>query len=905
MEVVSKTVIDPNIAVLQPFDYTVVVRNNGPQEARGVEFSDPLPDGMQLTGPPSVEINVPGFENTACSGVAGESVVNCTFGTVQANAALTLTIPVRIVSFTTATLTNTASVSVDEDATYDTDPDNNEKSVLINVERLTLSGRVFQKADATQPNDPFDVGNDAPIGGIAITVSGVDVGGNTINITQLSNPDGTYSIDLPPSNGAGYTVTRGNVPMNINTAGAQLGSGPGTPGTVQAVERMDGVVLDVNGVDYDFWIASNDITLQPPTISGYVYFDRNRDRVRPSVPNQDPLVQDWTVILWADLADGSRERVCELRTDQYGFYQFDNVRCNTAGYDQWATSGLPVSGGQPAGYSDIINTFTIEFSSDDGLAGEPQSGGGAGTTQPRSITGITLNPGQNITEQNLPIDPAGVIYDALTRQPVPGAQVFFEDENGIPVDAACLIGGINPIVTNATGIYQFLLDTNPPGCAVYSHAGPREYSLRVVPPAGYLPGPSELIPACTNALSVGNPGPFDVQNSDNPPSEAAPQHDPALCPVNTAGLNPFNQTSTQYYFLFNLITSGAGASGDVVRNHIPLDPILGGAINVVKTTPKGDVTRGELVPYQIKATNTLAVALTDIAIEDQIPPGFQYVQDSALLNGVKSEPQINGRHLRWPAQTLAAGEEVSIQLLLVVGSGVEFNEYVNRAWAMNSLANTRVSNIATATVRVVPDPIFDCTDIIGQVFDDQNRDGYQNEGEPGIPGVRLASPRGWLITADDYGRFHVACADVPSELRGGNFILKLDERSLPSGYRVTTENPRVVRVTQGRMVKLNFGAAIHRIVRLDLTSEVFTAEHELKPNYAKHMQQLLPHLHEQPSILRIAYQLDIGGDMDHARERIGAVRAWLQEHWEEQGCCYDLRIEEEIVPGAERIEVSQ
>ena len=54
---------------------------------------------------------------------------------------------------------------------------------------------------------------------------------------------------------------------------------------------------------------------------------------------------------------------------------------------------------------------------------------------------------------------------------------------------------------------------------------------------------------------------------------------------------------------------------------------------------------------------------------------------------------------------------------------------------------------------------------------------------------------------------------------GSNFIVKLDPRTLPTGYRVTTENPRKVRLTRGKMVKLNFGAAITRLVKLDLNAQ--------------------------------------------------------------------------------------
>ena len=152
------------------------------------------------------------------------------------------------------------------------------------------------------------------------------------------------------------------------------------------------------------------------------------------------------------------------------------------------------------------------------------------------------------------------------------------------------------------------------------------------------------------------------------------------------------------------------------------------------------------------------------------------------------------------------GEAATIKLLLVVGSGVQPGEYDNQAFVLSN--GVRISNIATATVRIIPDPVFDCSDIIGKVFDDANKNGYQDKGEDGIAAVRLATVNGLLVTTDDYGRFHVACADIPDEERGSNFIMKLDERTLPSGYRITTENPRVVRMTRGKMTKLNFGASI-------------------------------------------------------------------------------------------------
>ena len=66
---------------------------------------------------------------------------------------------------------------------------------------------------------------------------------------------------------------------------------------------------------------------------------------------------------------------------------------------------------------------------------------------------------------------------------------------------------------------------------------------------------------------------------------------------------------------------------------------------------------------------------------------------------------------------------------------------------------------------------------------------------------------GVLITTDAEGRYHVPCAAIPDAAIGSNFLLKLDPRTLPTGYQVTSENPRDVRVTRGKVTVLNFGAA--------------------------------------------------------------------------------------------------
>lgn len=392
------------------------------------------------------------------------------------------------------------------------------------------------------------------------------------------------------------------------------------------------------------------------------------------------------------------------------------------------------------------------------------------------------------------------------------------------------------------------------------------------------------------------PDPANIQAQVGPPPLSATIVDPAApagaCPATTAGLNAANQVSTQHFFTLDIDTT-LGGSADVLNNHIPLDPADTSAINVIKTTPVVNASVGEFVPYTISVTNTTTTPFNNVDIVDVIPPGFSLVEGSGSLDGNSLQPNVNGNNLTWTPINLPASGTLEFKVILIVGSGVDVGEFTNQAFV--SFANTRISNIGTATVRVVADPIFDCSDIIGKVFDDQNVNGYQDKGEPGIANARLATVNGLLITADDHGRFHVACADVPDAQRGSNFLLKLDERTLPSGYRVTTENPRVVRLTRGKLTKMNFGAAIHRVIRVDVTDQAFkTNGLELKDNWHQEFARLVDILRNGPAVLRLGYEIT-HEDKDLAKDRIENLTKTLKKLWKNNKCCHEVTIEHEFV----------
>ncbi len=205
------------------------------------------------------------------------------------------------------------------------------------------------------------------------------------------------------------------------------------------------------------------------------------------------------------------------------------------------------------------------------------------------------------------------------------------------------------------------------------------------------------------------------------------------------------------------------------------------AVAITKTTPLINVSRGALVPYQITFSNQLAVAFPDLSLVDRFPAGFSYVKGSAQIDGIRVEPTIGERELVWTNLGVGSSSQRRLVLLLAVGAGVTDAEYINRVRAVSSQTGAPLSGEAHASVRVVPDPTFDCTDVLGKVFDDHNRNGEQERGERGLQGVRLVTARGLAATTDQYGRFRITCAVVPRDGRGSNFVQKIDERTLPTG----------------------------------------------------------------------------------------------------------------------------
>jgi hypothetical protein len=229
-----------------------------------------------------------------------------------------------------------------------------------------------------------------------------------------------------------------------------------------------------------------------------------------------------------------------------------------------------------------------------------------------------------------------------------------------------------------------------------------------------------------------------------------------------------------------------------------------------------------------------------------------------------------------------------------VGAGVSEGEFVNRAQALSGVGGAAVSGEATARVRVIPDVTFDCTDVIGKVFNDANRNGLQDDGEEGLAGVRVVTARGLAATTDQYGRYHMSCAITPHESRGSNFVLKLDDRTLPSGFRMSTDLVQIKSATRGQALRFNFGASIFRVVGIDLSDAVFEPRTaEIRVQWQPRLNLLVDELRKAPAVLRLSYVADTE-DAALVEKRVEAVKRQLTAAWKAANYSYALTIEPEV-----------
>ncbi|MHA6268279.1 DUF7507 domain-containing protein [Aliiroseovarius sp. CAU 1755] len=525
-------------------------------------------------------------------------------------------------------------------------------------------------------------------------------------------------------------------------------------------------------------------------------------------------------------------------------------------------------------------TITMVYSTANGFPTAPNTASATSTqlTTP-SIGQGPLTPNDNDGD-GIPdyqdFDPTGYFYCEQDGSVLTGGQVSISGGGFTQTG----VGTNGPIVVTddgTDGFYQFFV------------TAPGTYTLAVTYPPIGAPSTTRTQSGTIDLTTLLPTNPAPIGSGANADGSSLVDY--------SAGGNPF-------YFTFDI----EAGDPEVLNNNIPLmDCRPSVPIVATKTADRETAVFGESVNFTLTFENQSGATFSDTRLVDELPPGLLYTPGTARVNGAGVEPNVSGRKLRW-IETLGASEKITITFAARIASRGNFGTLTNRTWAQDANGNV-LSNVATADIEIRPEHVFDCSDVIGKVFDDKNRNGYQdgpgtlpeaildddlydgskgklaptverpNTTEPGLPDVRLVSPNGTIITTDDYGRFSVPCAALPRTI-GSNFMLKLDKRSLPTGYRVTTENPRVIRLTPGKIAKLNFGAAIGNVVDIDLNAAAF-APGSATPSdgLSRALTSLIGQISDKETAIELTYVLGAGEDPASARARLRVVKQLLKRDW--------------------------
>jgi uncharacterized repeat protein (TIGR01451 family) len=401
----------------------------------------------------------------------------------------------------------------------------------------------------------------------------------------------------------------------------------------------------------------------------------------------------------------------------------------------------------------------------------------SGTTQSGSngnrfaVDIASLPAGSTLAAQDLPLDPSGVVYDAVTRQPVANAVVIF-CRKGAPMAPNDLINGaLYNVVdascvsmnTGASGAYQFVLQAGVTGV----------FTLDVSSvPSGYLPGLAKSIPAKTITLNSAAPaaGIADA-NPATPAFEVQMQ----------AGSPPVGE-STSYFVSFAL---DRGAK-DVIHNHIPLDPSMPTKIFASKTGDRSVVELGDTLKYTIQVRHASGSPLPAVTAMDRLPAGFKYIPGSTTIDGAAVTDVVAGIAGVGPQLNFKLGALAVNQLLTFTyraraavgsleGSGIN---------VVQAVSDTIRSNEARFRVKVTGGVFTKEACVVGKIFVDCNGNAVQDAEEIGIPGVRLYLEDGTYLVSDVEGKYSY-CGLKPM-----THMLKVDATTLPRGSRLTTSSNR-------------------------------------------------------------------------------------------------------------------
>jgi len=380
--------------------------------------------------------------------------------------------------------------------------------------------------------------------------------------------------------------------------------------------------------------------------------------------------------------------------------------------------------------------------------------------------------GRRITTTVTLIDPAGVVFDSRSNEPVPGAIVRLVTATGgvcsstlasvsmLNMATGQLTASPNPVTTGADGRFEFPVVAQGSYCVLVTT--PNGYTFTsTVAYTDLPPGRNILATGPTSGGSYGGSFPVDI------------------------------------------------STGPVAVD-IPVDAGIVSGLFVQKTAQREVVEPGETLDYTVRVKNQSGLTLDrgDVLLTDSLPAGFTYVTGTARVAGksIADPAGKGGPTLVFTIGHMLRDQEVTLTYRVRVGPGAMQGDGINRIQASYQATGTTLvarSNIATARVRVQGGVFSDKAYLVGKIYADCNANGQQDAGEVGVPAVRFFLEDGTSVITDSEGKYSLY------GLTARTRVLKVDTTTLPTGARLTAFGNRSGGKAESRFVDLKNGE-LHR-----------------------------------------------------------------------------------------------
>lgn len=371
----------------------------------------------------------------------------------------------------------------------------------------------------------------------------------------------------------------------------------------------------------------------------------------------------------------------------------------------------------------------------------------------------------------------GVVHESDTLAPVSGVAVFLvDDDTGDVVSPGELTDPSQQgRVTGEDGRYLFEVQT-----VRRVRLSLDRQDLRFVFPSAERPPPGD-----------GPLGGVACSTISCPNGEV----DPSTAPTE----------SGTYALRFSTNTPGSARN-----NHVPVDK-LDRLITATLDADRRRVRRGQHVLFEARFTSRQTTPIDDFEAVLSLPPELRLLEDSvrvvrtARTSSTTNVATVNATQadLLWRLPiSIAPNETVAVRAIARAVQVPDRNRPRVRAW-LERPGGILVTQQAALTLAIEGDPTLDTSTIFGRVFCDgeDGRVGWQDEGEPGLFGVRVYLDTGFYAQTDENGLFHFS--GVPP----GTHLVKLDDASLPPPSEPTTPIRAQLYLSPGTPGKVRFGVA--------------------------------------------------------------------------------------------------